>query len=128
VDRAGDAFLVGVGRLGWLGRLGDEHLLRCIHHRADRGGLVLGHLAAAVQVGLTLLVLGLDGRGLDDTQDRLRCLGGGFGRSHCGGGRRGRWCGCLVLLLGCGGGCCSSFGCLSLLARMSFGGLAFGTF
>ena len=52
----------GFGRLGFLGLLGDQHLLRRRHHRADRGGFVLGGLAALGQVGGALLLLVLDRR------------------------------------------------------------------
>ena len=61
VDRALDRFLGGLGRLGLLRLLGDEHLLRRRHHVADGGGLVLGGLAALGQVVGALLLLVLDG-------------------------------------------------------------------
>ena len=47
VDRALDAGRIGLDLgLGLFGLLGDQHLLRRAHHRADRRGLGLGRLAA----------------------------------------------------------------------------------
>ncbi len=126
VDRALD---LG-GRLGRLfGLLRDEHLLRCVHHLADRLRLVFGGLAALGQIGSALHLFVGDVGGLDDTQRRLdrlgRCSGrgsrrGGFGR--CGAGLASP----LGLGLGRGGSqCCGGF--LGGLAR-GLGGAGFGGF
>ncbi len=127
VDRAGDAFLAGVGRLGRLGRLGHLHALGPVHHRADGRGFGFGLLAAAVQVGQALLVFGLDGRSLDDAQNRLRCLGHGFG-SRWRGWRRLAVLDFLAVLGLCGlrqrGFRC----CRGLFTRAHFSGFALGAF
>src|SRR5205085_5885714 len=134
VDRPLDRFLGRLGRLGLLRFLGDEHLLRRRHHVADRGGLVLGGLAALGQVGGALLLLVLDRSCLDDAKRGLgrldRSFRGGrlgcFSRGGSGGGRRG------LRRLGGLGRCCGSRRRGSRLLRRDlartrlgrFGGLA----
>jgi hypothetical protein len=94
---------------GWLrrlfGLLRDEHLLRCVHHLADRLRLVLGGLAALGEVGGTLHLLVEHVGGLDHAQLRLGRLGrrrrrrGGRSSDRRSSGRRGHLVGGLRLRL-----------------------------